>query len=197
MADDYDPEGSPPGWVEDRLVELTQNRSTLNALLFHIWKYEEPKAEVDSREGAKARRLSKLEENQLLDYVRWVDCPLCEGVSKSFTGGRFCRVCYNQGQLTNGGAEIARRSLLFSAMSVVGRELHQKIGDGEFYADCSTFKLVFARGSSSSFNDHIVVAKMACGESAYWLPALIAGMLNDALRAAAALRETEEGAANG
>lgn len=55
------------------------------------------------------------------------------------------------------------------------------LGPGEFYANGDKFELVFSPGPTSLLNAHIVVGKFACGDTAYWLPGLVAALLNRAL----------------
>lgn len=60
-------------------------------------------------------------------------------------------------------------------------KLLTKLGEGEFYAQGDRFDLVFRPGGGSYAGGDIVVAKMACGETAHWLPGLVATLLNTAL----------------
>jgi hypothetical protein len=60
-------------------------------------------------------------------------------------------------------------------------KLRGKLGEGEFYAQGDRFELIFRPGGGSFAGLDQVVAKMACGETAYWLPGLIARLLNAAL----------------
>ena len=65
----------------------------------------------------------------------------------------------------------------------VGRELRDRISGGEFFVDGDKFDLIFRPGGGNYGGADKVVARMACGDTAYWLPSLIARFLNAALTA--------------
>jgi hypothetical protein len=63
-------------------------------------------------------------------------------------------------------------------------ELQRRLGDGEFYVNGDTFDLIWRPGppprNFASLDQ--IVARMACGETAHWLPSIVAQLLNAALR---------------
>jgi hypothetical protein len=71
-----------------------------------------------------------------------------------------------------------------------GEAIKGKIGDGEFFVDGNKFDLIFRPGGGCYGGGDKIVARMACGETAYWLPSLVARLLNAALSSA---KRGEEG----
>ena len=57
-------------------------------------------------------------------------------------------------------------------------EVCEKLGQGEFFVDGDKFDLIFRPGGGNYGGADKIVARMACGETAYWLPSLIARFLN-------------------
>jgi len=57
----------------------------------------------------------------------------------------------------------------------------EKLGPGEFYVDGDKFDLIFRPGGGCYAGDDQIVARMACGETAYYLPSVVARLLNNAL----------------
>lgn len=62
-----------------------------------------------------------------------------------------------------------------------GDELRERGFDGEFYVQGDKLDLVFRPGGGSYCGADQVVARMACGETAHWLPSVVAELLNAAL----------------
>lgn len=60
-------------------------------------------------------------------------------------------------------------------------QVRDRLGQGEFFVNGDTFDLIFRPGGGSYTGADKIVARMACGETAYWLPAAVATLLNDAL----------------
>ena len=58
------------------------------------------------------------------------------------------------------------------------REALSRIGEGEFYANGDTFDLYFRPGGGSFAGNDKIVAKMACGDTAHYLPSIVARALN-------------------
>jgi hypothetical protein len=56
-----------------------------------------------------------------------------------------------------------------------------RMGPGEFFVDGDKFDLIFRPDGGSYGGDDKIVARMACGETAYFLPSIVARLLNAAL----------------
>lgn len=76
------------------------------------------------------------------------------------------------------GGQLASLATQNNALAV---ELRAKFGGGEFYVNGDTFDLIFRPAGGSFASSDKIVARMACGESAFILPQIVAGMLNAAL----------------
>jgi hypothetical protein len=74
-------------------------------------------------------------------------------------------------------------------------EALEHLGPGEFFVDGDNFDLIFRpRGGNYGGADKIV-ARMACGDTAYSLPSVVATLLNDAWNRRATLSRSDDGVA--
>lgn len=74
-------------------------------------------------------------------------------------------------------AALAKASEIIAALPQAG-EVEEKLGKGEFFVDGDKFDLIFRPGGGNYGGADKIVARMACGDTAYWLPSLVARFLN-------------------